>query len=221
MEENSRPKSTVAIDDAEPAEAPEDFESRPELAAVIERLRAEPAAQPQADFTRRVMTTAADLQAEMTEAAAAAERMRERAASFVRYLTETPSASDIALCFLLAAFFYLLLGVIFFFGLQDIQPLPASAGWLRLQPQVAMLTAGVLAALGLLLLMDGQTAMRLVQIGTLLFIGFSVFNGVWLGRLSAGGLTPVGLLCFTAAPVLLGLFLAASLQRYHRRALAG
>jgi hypothetical protein len=221
MEKNNRPKSNEAIDAIKPSEAPEDFESRPELAALIEQLRAEPAAQPQADFTRRVMEFVSEVQAEMTGAAAAAERMRKRAASLMRYLTDTPSVADIALCFLLAGFFYLLVAVIFFFGLQNMQPLPASAGWLRLQPQVAMLTAAVLAALGLLLMIKGGMAMRLAQIGTLVFIGFSVFNGMWLGRMSAGGLSPAGLLCFTAAPVLLGLFLAASLQRYHRRAVAG
>ena len=215
MEENDKGQTTG------PIEAPPDFETRPELAPVIDRMRGEPTQEPAPEFTRRVMASISAVQSEMDEAATAARQMKQRAASLMRYLTDTPAVSDIALCFLLSGFFYFLLGVIFFLGLLSLEPLPATAGWLRLQPPVAMLTAGVLGTIGLLLLLVGQTALRLAQIAVMVFIAFSFFNGMWISLENTGRITPIGLVCFTAAPVLLGLFLAASLLRYRRQVMAG
>ena len=220
MENNNKPQAPADIDASGQTEAPADFEAREELAALIAQMRAEPAANPGPDFSLQVMARISNVQTEMTEAVAATRQLRQRAASLMRYLTETPTVADIALCFLLAGFFYFLIGIILFIGLQTLQPLPSSAGWLLLQPQVAMLTAGVLGTIGLLLLLDGTVAMRLAQIGTSVFIAFSVFNGMWISITNAAAFTPIGLLCFTAAPVMLGLFLAASLQRYRRRSFA-
>ncbi len=221
MEEKNSRQPSDPLDAQDLSEAPSDFEDQPELAPVIEQLRAEESTEPQSDFTLRVMAGISEVQSETAEAAATVQRFRERSASLMRYLTETPSVSDIALCFLLAGFFYFLLGVIFFFGLQTIEPLPAMAAWLRLQPQVAMCTAGVLGTIGLLLLLNGGIAMRLARIGTIAYIGFSIFNGMWIGLMNVSSYRPFGLLCFAAAPVLLGVFLAASLQRYRRRMFAG
>ncbi|KPJ76750.1 MAG: hypothetical protein AMJ54_10445 [Deltaproteobacteria bacterium SG8_13] len=222
MDENDSRQRHPPAEAEEPADALPNFEAQQAFGRVIEQLRAEPAAEPAADFTLRVMAGISEVQSEMTDAATAARQLKKRTASLLRYLTETPSLSDIALCFLLAGFFYFLLGVIFFLGIQNLEPLPETAGWLRLQPQVAMLTAGVLGTLGLLLLLvAGGFALRLARLGTIAYIGFSVFNGIWISLENTGPFTPIGLLCFTAAPVLLGLFLAASLQRYHRRAAAG
>ena len=221
MEKNDKPQTPVAADTESSPEPPTDFETRPEFLPIIDRLRAEQTVAPPTDFTPRVMAGIYEVQTEMTAAASSAWQMKKRAASAMRYLTETPTGADIALCFLLAGFFYFLLGVIFFFGLQTMQPVPVTAGWLRLQPQVAMITAGVLGTLGLLLLLDGGTAMRLAQIGTLVFIAFSIFNGMWISLENGGPFISFGFLCFTAAPALLGLFLTASLQRYRRRVFAG
>ena len=209
----------AAADDM--SELPEDFETRPEFSPLIDRLRTEEAAEPGPDFTLRVMAGIDEVQSELAEAATAVKQIKQRTASLMRYLTDTPSVRDIALCFLLAGFFYFLLGVIFFLGLQNLQPLPPTAQWLRLQPQVAMITAGVLGTLGLLLLLDGGMAMRLARIGTIAFIAFSVVNGTWISLENTGPVTSIGVLCFIAAPVLLGLFLAASLLRFGRRAAAG
>jgi hypothetical protein len=221
MEDNDK-KQPAGPDESKPLSmAPDDFETQPQLTPVIEQLRKSRAVEPGPDLTLRVMADIAETQSEMADAASAARQMKARATSLMRYLTEAPSVSDIALCFLLAGFFYFLLGVIFFLGLQTLQPLQVTAGWLRLQPQVAMLTAGMLGTIGLLLLFDGGIAMHLAQVGTLLFIVFSVFNGTWISLEPAAAFAPIGLICFTAAPVLLGLFLAASLQRYRRRVPAG
>lgn len=213
MEENEK---------KQPSEPPPDFETRPELAPMIAQLRAEQTVEPGPDFTRRVMTEISAVQSEMTAAADANRQMKKRAASLMRYLTDTPSVADIGLCFLLAGFFYFLLAAIFFLGLQNLPPLPATAAWLQLQPQVAMVTAGGLGTIGLLLLvLASRIVMRLARIGTIVYIAFSIFNGAWISLESTGPYSLVGLLCFTAAPVLLGLFLAASLMRYHRRTAAG
>ena len=221
MKEKDQKQAPSSGESKPPSTAPDDFETQPQLERVIEQLRTSEAVEPHPDFTLRVMAGIADTQSEMADAATAARQMKTRATSLMRYLTETPSVSDIALCFLLAGFFYFLLGVIFFLGLQTLQPLQVTAGWLRLQPQVAMLTAGMLGTIGLLLLVDGGIAMHLAQVGTLLFIVFSVFNGTWISLDTTAAFAPIGLICFTAAPVLLGLFLAASLQRYRRRVIAG
>ena len=221
MEEKDKKQTPDSGESKPPSTVPVDFETQPQLERAIEHLRQSAAIEPQPDFTLQVMAGIADTQSEMADAASAARQMKARATSLMRYLTETPSVSDIALCFLLAGFFYFLLGVIFFLGLQTLQPLQVTAGWLRLQPQVAMLTAGMLGTIGLLLLIDGGIAMHLAQVGTLLFIAFSVFNGTWVSLDTSAAFAPIGLICFTAAPVLLGLFLAASLQRYRRQEVTG
>jgi len=136
MEEENKRQKPGPVDGAGQPEAADDFEAQPQLSALIEQMRAEQAVEPAPNFTLRVMAGITDVQEEMTEAADSAQQMRMRAASLMRYLTDTPSVSDIALCFMLAGFFYFLLGVIFFFGLKSMQPLPAMAAWLRLQPWV-------------------------------------------------------------------------------------
>lgn len=221
MDEENAKRLSEPVGGEQPSEVADDFESDPAFAPIIERMRAETAAEPHPGFTQQVMAVIAEMQTAKTGSTAFWQQVRRRIAATVAYLTDTPSAADIALCFLLAGFFYFMLGIIFFFGLKSIEPLPATAQWLRLQPQIAMLTAGVLGTLGVLLLLDGRLAMRLARIGTLAFIVFSVFNGTWFGVTGAASYRLFGLLCFTLAPVLLGLFLAASLQRFRSRATAG
>lgn len=221
MDKENEKRGSEPVSASPLSEVPDDFENNPAFVPIIEQMRAEKAVEPHPAFTRRVMTVVAEMQAAKAGSTAFWRQVRRRAAATVAYLTDTPSAADIALCFLLAGFFYFMLGIILFFGLQSIDPLPTAAQWLRLQPQIAMLTAGVLGTLGVLLLLDGGLAMRLARIGTLAFIAFSVFNGTWFGVAGAASYRLFGLLCFTFAPVLLGLFLAASLQRFRRRVTAG
>ena len=222
MEESDKRKPQGTVETEKTPEAPPEFEKQQRFAAVIEKLRGSQPVEPGQGFTARVMASIAEVQSEMTAAASDTKQMKKRAASLLRYLTAAPSMADIALCFLLAGFFYFLLGAILFLGIQNLQPLPATADWLRLQPQVAMITAGVLGTVGLLLLMmASRLVMRVARIATIAFIGFSVFNGVFISLENSGALTSFGLLCFTAAPVLLGLFLAASLHRCRRQAADG
>ena len=118
MEEKDKKQTPEPGESTPSSTVPVDFETRPQLESVIEKLRQSPAVEPHPDFTLQVMARIADTQSEMADAASATRQMKARATSLMRYLTETPSVSDIALCFLLAGFFYFLLGVIFFLGLQ-------------------------------------------------------------------------------------------------------
>ncbi len=79
--------------------------------------------------------------------------------------------------FLLTGFFYLVLGLIMMLGL----PLPGGfhhPEWLTIQPLIGLLLAAELIALGIAVYANGESAVRFVRVGVLLYAILIILNGL-------------------------------------------
>jgi lipopolysaccharide export LptBFGC system permease protein LptF len=54
----------------------------------------------------------------------------------------------------------------------------APPNWVRLQPQIAVVTALCMLAMGVYLLKDGKLALRIARIGALVYLGYGLLNGI-------------------------------------------
>jgi hypothetical protein len=194
---------------------PQDFENRAEFKTLIETLESSPALEPSHDFTARVM-------AEIDRRKAPAQirprfPLGERVQQILSRLTETASSKDIALCFILAGFFYLVLGFVLYFGLQRLGVQGSVSAWVRMQPYVAFGFAVGLGGLGGLIFWDGQTALRVAQAGSIVYILLSLSNTAFLQVSPDRPFNVYGMLCFAAGSLLLGGFLATTVRKFWRQ----
>ena len=197
---------------------PEDFETFDEFQPIIALAKTSMPAEPPEGFTQQVMSRiAAPEKTGGPHTAGILNRRRLKAA--FNNLTETESGAEIALCYLLAGFFYFVLAVVFLIGLKTVGARMSASLWISVQPQIAFVTAGGLAALGYLLLKDGMPAIRIAYTGTIVYILFSVFNGIRLHMTPSSPFTLSGILCFVSGAVLLGLFLVTTLHKYRQQIL--
>jgi len=154
-------------------------------------------------------------------------RLPERKAT-VRRLFRTPvfatdltfgfrrpvAKTECAFYFLLIGFFYFVFGIILMIGLKSMTAnLPVTV-WLGIQPAFSLLTALCLIAIGVGLYVDGDTAVRVARIGTLLYAVLIILNG-WIGIVSTH--VPVAAFfstTFSTAGVMMAAFLGIAVKHY-------
>ena len=108
--------------------------------------------------------------------------LRPREVSFhpLNALRAPVSGQECSFYFIMVGVFYAILGVILMVGLQRLGASLVTPGWVRWQPQIALVTAGCMAAIGLYLLKDGKLALRMARIGALVYLGFALLNGIFV-----------------------------------------
>lgn len=119
--------------------------------------------------------------------------------------------------FFITGFFYLIIGIVAMIGFKEISSGMAVMEWIGLQPYIALGTAIWLLTLGIILMMDGKTAIKITKYGTLFFIFFTVFNGILMRsylHIPYGGAFIIG---FMAASALMGVMLALTVQKMDLR----
>ncbi len=90
------------------------------------------------------------------------------------------SGQECSFYFIMVGVFYAILGVILMVGLHKLGASLVTPGWVRWQPQIAIVTAGCMVAIGLYLLKDGKLALRMARVGALVYLGFALLNGVFV-----------------------------------------
>jgi len=200
----------------DPAQAPDSFETFEKFAPIIALAKASESVEPHPGFTRRVMSKIAPTTEEHAQSRRCYPR-RGTTGILFKNLTHAASGADIALCFFLAGFFYLILGIVIFVGLKSFELRLSAAGWIMLQPRIAFVTAGLLGALGLILMIKGLSGVRIAHMGVIGYILISVFNGIRLHMAPTSPFNWAGILCFVGGSILLGLFLAATVQKYRQQ----
>lgn len=122
--------------------------------------------------------------------------------------------TECAFYFLLTAFFYFILGLIMWIEL----PVPAilnNNGWLSFQPLFGILLALELTAIGIILYKKGDSAIRLVRIGTLLYAALIILN-FWIGAIHVQ--IPAAILfvaIFSITGLGIAFLLGLAIARYH------
>ena len=127
---------------------------------------------------------------------------------------EVETVTECAFCFLMAGFFYFIMGIILAFGLKTTVSIAPVSGMLMLQPQIAFATAFVFIALGIILLKQSILAIKIAHFWIILYIGFSVFNSIGIQMAPGNPFSVIGMLCFTTGALLLGFFLAVIVHKY-------
>jgi hypothetical protein len=89
--------------------------------------------------------------------------------------------TECAFYFFLTGFFYLVLGFILMLGLPRLAGLP-DPGWFAVQPLVGLLLAAELTVLGIAVYKNGDSAVHIARIGTVLYAALIILN-CWMGAL--------------------------------------
>ena len=127
---------------------------------------------------------------------------------------EVETDVECAFCFLMAGFFYFIMGIVLAFGLKTTVSIAAVSGMVMLQPQIAFATAFVFIALGIVLLKQSILAIKIAHFWIFLYIGFSILNSIGIQMAPGNPFSVIGMLCLTTGAVLLGFFLAVILHKY-------
>ncbi len=135
----------------------------------------------------------------------------------IRMWADVADATECALCFFLAGFFYFILSMVFIIGLKALGTQAPLAVWIIIQPQLALLNALGFAALGIILIKESASAIKIAQAGTIIYIGFTVFNGISIHKTPGNPFNTAGLLCFVGGALILGVFLWVVLQKYQTK----
>jgi hypothetical protein len=159
-----------------------EFDSRwKELDAIARMMREEPAPEPPAGLGGRVMSRIRAHRPSLWKVVGEA-LLKPREVSFhpLNALRSPVSGQECSFYFIMVGVFYAILGVILMIGLHKLGVSLVTPGWVRWQPQIALITAGCMVAIGLYLLKDGKLALRMARIGALVYLGFALLNGIFV-----------------------------------------
>ena len=196
---------------AENLTPPADFESFNELQPIISLARSADKLDPPNKVIQCVMSRISATDLNDGESA-----FRNRMKAGLRNFTVPTSGTEIAFCYFLAGFFYLVIGSISLIGLNSLQPHVSFSNWLKLQPQIAMISAGGLSLLGYILTKNEGKATRIVEIGTKVFLLTHLFNGIYIHTQTPNLAQLPVQIGFVGGSVGLGLFLVTVMSRYSR-----
>lgn len=154
---------------------------RKELDAIARTMREEPAPEPPAGLAERVMFRIRAHRPSLWKVVGEV-LLRPREVSFhpLNAIRSPVSGQECSFYFIMVGVFYAILGVILMVGLHKLGASLVTPGWVRWQPQIALVTAGCMVAIGLYLLKDGKLALRMARIGALVYLGFALLNGIFV-----------------------------------------
>jgi len=144
-------------------------------------MREEPAPEPPVGLGKRIMSRVRAHRPSPWKVIGEA-LLRPREVSFhpLSALRSPVSGQECSFYFIMVGVFYAVLGVILMVGLHKLGASLVTPGWVRWQPQIALVTAGCMVAIGLYLLKDGKVALRMARVGALVYLGFSLINGIFV-----------------------------------------
>jgi len=163
---------------------PEDADRDPrwrELDGIARMMREEPAPEPPADLGSRVMALIRTVRPSLWKIIGEA-LLKHHEVSFhpLNALRSPVSGKECSFYFIMVGVFYAILGVILMVGLHRLGASLVTPGWVRWQPQIALVTAGCMVAIGLYLMKDGKLALRMARVGALVYLGFALLNGIFV-----------------------------------------
>ncbi|MGD2271786.1 MAG: hypothetical protein PVI06_15395, partial [Desulfobacterales bacterium] len=182
---------------------PENFESQRQFQHIISLLQKSPPLDLPPDLTEKVMSRIAARKQRPIY-----EQIREAFNKInIRRWTEVSDRTECALCFFMAGFFYFVFAFVLLMGLKAVGARIQLAGWIIVQPQLAFIIALGFSAIGIILIKKSDSAVKIAQVGSIIYIGFSVFNAIGIQRAPGNPFSAAGLICFGVGTLLLGLFL--------------
>ena len=195
--------------------APELLAKWRELERITSLARLSPQIQPPADLDAKVMTRIGSLRPALWS------RVRDfllqpvdTRIDFKRAFSGSASGSECSFYFIMAGFYFLIVGLILMFGIGRFGGEWLMVRWVRMQPHIALVTAVWLVVLGIFILKDGAVAAKVARIGTVAYIGLLILDAVAIHMTAGFPLALVFLFSFIGTGVLTGLFLAKIIWNY-------
>jgi len=182
---------------------------------IMEIIKTAPPVSPPPDFTDRVMARIRTLDPSL-EGEGVQRRSQWSPKAVVRSLFVAPAtASECSFCFMMAGFFYLILGIVLAAGLRGIGG-HLHQGWIMHQAAASFAVAFGLGALGLLVRKKSLRALNIVRLCVLIYCGLVLVIGMLLQfqTESAAPANYPAWLAFLAGSILMGAFLALVVYRY-------
>jgi hypothetical protein len=150
-----------------------------QLDGIARMMRDEPAVEVPAGLEGRVMARVRAHRTSLWKTLGEA-LLRPRTASFdpIKALRSPISGKECSFYFIMVGAFYAVLSIVLMIGFHMAGTTLAPPSWVRWQPQIALVTALCMAAMGVYLLKDGKLALRIARIGALVYLGYGLLNGI-------------------------------------------
>jgi len=175
------------------------------------------AVEPPADLTARVLSRLPE--APRSRVAAVWEilfRPRTANIDLVKAVSGNVSRPECSFYYLMGGLYYLVISLILMIGLNKLDPRWAAVTWIKLQPYISLITALWLGAMGVALLRNGQTAIRVAYTGSLILIGFFIANGIVIHLTAEFPIALVFLFALVGTGIIGGLFLLRIVYNYRK-----
>jgi len=192
---------------------PKHFENMKKFEHIIHLAQDAKAVSPPDGFTKQVMESLPP-GSHVTESKLSKLFFRPFKKQVFQAWIEVETDAECAFCFLMAGFFYFIMGIVLALGLKTMGGHVHVSGWVMLQPQIAFVSAIVFISLGIFLRKKSMLAIKMAYCSIIIFIGFSVFNSIGIQMAPGNPFTAAGMLCLTAGAVLLGIFLSVIVHKY-------
>jgi len=140
-----------------------------------------------------------------------------RALMWTRSCSFDPATQECSYYFLIIGSFYLIMAMVLMIGFKEKSSSLAAMDWIRLQPHVTLGIAMWLLALGSILMMDGRNIVRMVRLGTLFYIFFTIVNGILMRHYFNIPYGDIFLVGFVGGCVFIGILLAFAVKKMELR----
>lgn len=186
-----------------------------DLERIVSLARLSPPVEPPADLDAKVMARIEALKPSLWV------RVREfllqpvdTRIDLTRAFSGSLSGSECSFYFIMAGFYFLIVGLILMFGLGRLGGEWLMVKWVRMQPHLVLMTAVWLVVLGIFILRDGGAAARVARIGTVSYIGLLILDAVAIHVTAGFPVALVFFFSFIGTGVLAGLFLAKIIWKH-------
>lgn len=120
-------------------------------------------------------------------------------------LRPTDYPTECSLCFLLAGFYYLIIGVVIMIGFENVLSMGTMGDWIRYQPLITILTALYLIGLGVFSLTRPQSGTKVTTPGILLFLGFVILNALLVRNAAPYPYSLIFLITLSVSGIVMGM----------------
>ena len=192
-----------------------DYDDSTGFESVLNLVNSSATIAPPPDFTPKVMRRLSELDIDPRRSS---DRnfLNDRLQTAIGNLTSPATAIEMATCFFLSGFFYLVLGISLFIGLKSLGANPQATGWIYYQPHLAMLIAMSFSTVGFLFLKNSRRSFRIANLTTIVCILFSIFNCVQVQLISSSFFSLSAVLSFSVGTLFVGIFLAVTVNNFKR-----
>ena len=194
---------------------PPGFEQAADIKRIIELARTTPMELPSQKFTQNVMQHLSenDISPRRTSYIFS---LNSRSRRSLKRLIMPASVLELASCFFLAGFFYLVMGLSLYLGVYSLGLGSSTINWLKYQPIIAFFIAFSFITVGFILLKKTRLAFRIANLSIFCYILLAIINSVQAHAGLGNHMSYTAVHSVSAGSIIMGIFLAMTLNNFQR-----